>query len=203
MPTPLSARERNKTERRRHIFTCAMQLFEEHGFHPTTYSQIAQASGVSRGTVFNYFPFKEAILIELFAEALEDLRTRLRRRRATAEASVDDEMRFVFDELADFVEHRRALVLPLSYELLNPDPERSRAAYLALPLGPILRDVIGRARAAGVVRTDYSRDRLARIVANTYFITALQWAAYRHDRSVRDELRLALDLTMEGLKARS
>lgn len=202
MPTPLSARERNKTERRRHIFACAMLLFEEQGFHSTTYTEIARASGVSRGTVFNYFPFKEAILIELFAEALETVRARLERRRTVAGGSPIGEMRFVFDELADFVERRSALMLPLSYELLNPDPERSRAAYLALPLGPILRDVIGRARAAGLVRTDYSRDRLARVVANTYFITALQWAAYRQDRSVRDELRLALDLTMQGLEAR-
>lgn len=229
MPTHPNLRERNKTERRRLIFHRAMQLFEAKGFQGTTYTDIAEAAGVSRGTVFNYFPYKESILLELFAQALEEMRTRLEERRAAAREAIADEpivvaeggarssdgaagrqgsrpagyseLHFLFDQLADFVERRRELVLPLSYELLNPDPERSRAAYLAIPLGPILRDVVGRARADGAVRTDYSRDRLARIVANTYFITALQWAAYRHDRSVHDELRLALDLTMEGLAA--
>ncbi len=179
-----------------------MALFEERGFYATTFTDIAQAASVSRGTVFNYFPFKEAVLIELFTQALEEIQERLHSRREAGEGTALEEMHFVFDQLAAFVERRSALVLPLSYELLNPDPERSRAAYLALPLGTILREVLGRARDDGLVRTDYSRERLARIVANTYFITALQWAAYRQDRSVHEELRMALSLALEGLSLR-
>jgi len=187
-----------------------MRLFEERGFQATTFSDIARAAGVSRGTVFNYFPYKEALLIEFFGRHLEALREALARRRADGEGPVETgegepgtgplaELAFLFDALAAFVEAHRALVLPLSYELLNPDPERSRRAYLALPLGDLLRDVLSRARSAGTVRHDYSRERLARTLENVYFITAMQWAAYRQDRSIREELRKALALTLEGI----
>ncbi len=187
-----------------------MRLFQERGFQATTFSDIARAADVSRGTVFNYFPYKEALLIEFFGRHLEALREGLARRRSeaggpAAEAGNEpwsgsgEELAFLFDALAAFVDANRDLVLPLSYELLNPDPERSRRAYLALPLGDLLRDVLTRARAAGTVRDDYSRERLARTLENVYFITAMQWAAYRRDRSIRDELRKALVLTLEGI----
>lgn len=210
MTSPTSLRERNKADRRQRIFDGAMRLFEERGFQATTFSDIARAADVSRGTVFNYFPYKEALLIEYFGRHLEALREALRRRRADRAGSPGrgggepgaealDELVFLFDALAAFVEAHRALVLPLSYELLNPDPERSRRAYLALPLGDLLRDVLSRARAAGTVRDDFSRERLARTLENVYFITTLQWAAYRQDRSIGEELRKALTLTLEGI----
>jgi len=210
VPSPASLRERKKADRRQHIFESAMRLFEERGFQATTFSDIARAAQVSRGTVFNYFPYKEALLIEFFGKHLEVLREALARRHADDRRPVEagdagpgagplGELAFLFDALAAFVEAHRALVLPLSYELLNPDPERSRRAYLALPLGELLRDVLTRARNAGTVRDDYSRERLARTLENAYFITAMQWAAYRQDRSIREELRKALALTLEGI----
>ena len=186
-----------------------MRLFEERGFQATTFSDIAREADVSRGTVFNYFPYKEALLIEFFGRHLESLRERLGERASGADAAATGaagpgtsavaELFFLFDELAAFVEAHRSLVLPLSYELLNPDPERSRRAYLALPLGELLREVLARASVAGLVRDDYSRDRLVRTLENAYFITAMQWAAYRQDRSIHDELRKALTLTLEGI----
>ncbi len=210
MSSSASLRERKKADRRQRIFDSAMHLFQERGFQATTFSDIACAADVSRGTVFNYFPYKEALLIEFFGRHLEGLREGLARHRREAGglaakagdepwSGSGEELAFLFDALAAFVDANRDLVLPLSYELLNPDPERSRRAYLALPLGDLLRDVLTRARAAGTVRDDYSRERLVRTLENVYFITAMQWAAYRRDRSIRDELRKALVLTLEGI----
>ena len=105
----------------------------------------------------------------------------------------------VFDKLADFFEANRDLILPLSYELLNPDPERSKKAFVSLPLVPFLYELLTEAKTQNLIRKDFSRERLSRTIANTYFLTALQWAAYRHDRSIHEELRTALQLTLEGI----
>jgi len=195
----VTLRERKKADRRQRIFDAAMRLFDEKGFQEATFDAIARASGVSRGTVFNYFPYKEALLIEFFGRHLEELGRAVARRRVAEGLDPLAELYLLFDELARFVEGSRHLVLPLSYELLNPDPARSRAAYLALPLGDLLQDALARARASGLVREDFSRERLARTLANAYFITTLQWAAYRQDRSIRDELRKTLTITLEGI----
>lgn len=200
-----SARERKKADRRLAILEGALALIEERGLKGATFELIAERAGVSRGTVFNYFPNKEAILVAYFAKQLGELARRaaeLRERPARpGEPRFDGlaEIGYLFSELAGFVEGHRELILPISFELLDPNEERSRAAYLAMPLVELLRSALKRAQASGGVRTDFSAERLARTLANVYFITALQWAAYRHDRDARDEFALALRLALEGL----
>lgn len=200
-----SARERKKADRRRAILTAALALIEERGLKGATFELIAARAGVARGTVFNYFPSKEAILVAYFATQLDELarRVALQRERHTrpGEPPFDAlaEIDYLFAELARFVEGHRELILPISFELLDPNAERSRAAYLAIPLVELLRSALKRAQAAGSVRADYSAERLARTLANVYFITALQWAAYRYGRDAREEFAVALRLALEGL----
>ena len=192
----LSTREQQKRDRRQRIFEAAMTLFQTKGFQETTVVDIAEAAEVSRGTVFNYYPYKEAILTEHLAQELSDIEWRA---AVSRQVTPLQKLYAIFDELACFVEANRHLVLPLSYELLNPDPARSKAAYVSLPLVPLLYTHLTEARALGLVRSDFSRERLARTVANTFFLTVLQWAAYRQDLSIHDELRKALTLTLEGV----
>lgn len=193
----ISVREQQKRHRREQIFNAAMSLFERQGFQETTVVDIANAAGVSRGTVFNYYPYKEAILIEHLAQRLSAMQKGLPAPEKSAEPI--ETLYTIFDELASFIEGNRNLILPLSYELLNPDPERSKQAYVSLPLVPLLYRYLTKARELNLIRSDFSRERLARTIANTYFLTALQWAAYRQDRSIHEELRKALRITLEGI----
>src|SRR3954468_8730966 len=58
-------RERRKEETRSQIFQAAMRLFERKGVFNTTVEEIAASADVAKGTFFNYFPTKEAILTKL------------------------------------------------------------------------------------------------------------------------------------------
>jgi AcrR family transcriptional regulator len=57
-------RERRKQESRQAISGAAMALFEAQGFDEVTISQIADAAGVSKMTVTNYFPRKEDLVFD-------------------------------------------------------------------------------------------------------------------------------------------
>jgi AcrR family transcriptional regulator len=57
-------RERRKQESRQAISGAAMALFETQGFDEVTISQIADAAGVSKMTVTNYFPRKEDLVFD-------------------------------------------------------------------------------------------------------------------------------------------
>ena len=76
-------RERKKAATRLAIRDAGMRLFDEHGFGGTTVDDIAEAAGVSRATVFTYFPTKEEIVFGDAASAVEAPRgTAARGRRA-------------------------------------------------------------------------------------------------------------------------
>ena len=49
-------------QRRRQIVDAAVQLFIENGFHKTTTRQIARASGISIGSLYEYISTKEDVL---------------------------------------------------------------------------------------------------------------------------------------------
>lgn len=62
-------RELKKQQTRQSISHAATRMFIERGFEATTIADIAQAAGVSKMTVTNYFPRKE----DLFFDAHEDV----------------------------------------------------------------------------------------------------------------------------------
>jgi AcrR family transcriptional regulator len=59
-----------KTATRQRILEAARHLFATSGFDTSTTREIADAAGIATGTLFNYFPTKEALLASLAAQAI-------------------------------------------------------------------------------------------------------------------------------------
>ena len=79
-----------KEHTRRSLLDAAHRLFARQGFDATTTRDLAAAVGVANGTVFNYFPTKEALALRLFEAALDEgLRDFERRRRSGASFEED------------------------------------------------------------------------------------------------------------------
>ena len=55
-------REQAKLERRERIYEAALNLFRAQGYEGTTVDQITRHAGLAKGTFFNYFPTKDAVL---------------------------------------------------------------------------------------------------------------------------------------------
>jgi AcrR family transcriptional regulator len=101
------------------ISVCAQKLTAEHGLDGWTMEDLAEASGVSRRTLFNYYPGKvDAVLgeaPELSAEAVEQFRSR--------------------GATSDLVRDLRTLAADLlaTQDLSREDIERSRRILLDTP----------------------------------------------------------------------
>jgi AcrR family transcriptional regulator len=79
-------RERKKRATRQLISNVASGLFIERGFEEVTVAEIAEAAGVSKMTVFNYFPRKEDLFLDRHADRLAELVDVLRSRPAGVSA---------------------------------------------------------------------------------------------------------------------
>jgi AcrR family transcriptional regulator len=53
-------------EKREAILAAALDLFAEYGFHATSVPQVAEKARVALGTIYRYFPSKEALVNELW-----------------------------------------------------------------------------------------------------------------------------------------
>jgi AcrR family transcriptional regulator len=87
-----SRSERKKEINRQRVVKTAMRLFMENGVNATTMEQIAEEADIAKGTLYHYFPVKEAIISEYMQQSfrekngqriqrfkeLEDTRSRVR-----------------------------------------------------------------------------------------------------------------------------
>jgi AcrR family transcriptional regulator len=53
--------------RRKQIITAAMKLFAQKGYHATSMQEIAENSGLAKGSLYNYFKSKEEIAMSIFS----------------------------------------------------------------------------------------------------------------------------------------
>ncbi len=60
--------------RQRQILSCAKRVFAERGYHAANVSHICAAAGIGRGTLYQYFANKQAVLTAILRETLERVR---------------------------------------------------------------------------------------------------------------------------------
>ncbi|MEW5872493.1 MAG: TetR/AcrR family transcriptional regulator [Chloroflexota bacterium] len=78
----IAARQRQVAARLEQILDAASRLFAEKGFHRTTTKEIAEAAGLSEGTLYNYFESKNDLLFGIMARLA-------RKQNLTAQLSAD------------------------------------------------------------------------------------------------------------------
>ena len=96
VPTAEGLRERKKRLMRQQLSDTATEMFMERGFEAVRVAEIAEACGVSEKTVFNYFPTKESLILDLGETTTASLRTGL---IDPGVSPVDAVLRILSDEL--------------------------------------------------------------------------------------------------------
>lgn len=118
---PKIPKERTQENQRR-IETAALRLFTTQGFHGTNNREIAKILGVSTGTIYTYFPSKEAIFAKLAQKhrshlygwlkaALADLKkplskAGLKKLAAAVQSAMERDPQFFLMLLSDVIEFR-------------------------------------------------------------------------------------------------
>ncbi|OIV36601.1 TetR family transcriptional regulator [Mangrovactinospora gilvigrisea] len=116
-PAGEGLRERKKRLLRRQLSDTATEMFMERGFDAVRVAEIAAACGVSEKTVFNYFPTKESLVLDMGEATSNSLRTAL----ADPDLSpVDAALKILSTELADIT----------SWLSAQNDPTEAKATLL-------------------------------------------------------------------------
>ncbi|MFZ2854811.1 MAG: helix-turn-helix domain-containing protein [Rhodocyclaceae bacterium] len=196
---PLPGRRlRKREETADRLVDTAFALFSAHGYEAVTMEQIAAAADVAKGTLYNYFPVKEALLSHrlhadlsaalpgLFAD-LAALPGRIDRLRAFLHAS------------AAYNERARDYLAPyLHYRLSRPVDTLGRDHRSGLD--QIYARLLADAQAAGEIRQELPVQRLADYLAFMHLGTLLRWLR-TPEASLAAEFDAMLDLFIDGARA--
>ena len=95
---------------RDHVYTHAMAIIEDEGLSCLTMERLAQQIGVSRGTIYNYFADRDAVLDYLEDRTFQPLLEETER-IAASDASPDAKLAAIIEWVLRSIDEDRALVM--------------------------------------------------------------------------------------------
>jgi AcrR family transcriptional regulator len=191
----LSRRERKKRETRLRLMEAALELFQKNGYDDTTVQQIARAADVAKGTFFNYFATKDAILPALVEWRLQEVRDALLPEQG-APASPVARIKMALNLIAD----DPLIQLPLAKQIFvavmhHQQPAAARPGQALIQL---LAEQVQQAQNAGEIDPDLDPLYLGCMIRALFFQQMLMYYHSYRPASLQEMLAESIDLLMNG-----
>jgi len=204
---PSSRRERRRTETRERLFEAALNLFSERDFDSVTVEMITEAAEVGKGTFFNYFDSKEAIVAYLFelqlrrfTEPLQAMLTALQDAQEPPVPSIWERVMAIGHQTAEQDKRSKSLMRTLlALSLTNP---AVRAASLGVKESAIaiITELVRLQQRHRELRDDLPAESLAYALVHTHFQVLYTWAQSETDDDLTAASERAYMLLYEGLR---
>jgi AcrR family transcriptional regulator len=196
MEQTLSRRERKKLETRQSLLEAAWALFHDKGFDDTTVEEITERADVAKGTFFNYFSSKDALLGEWALWRFSQLHDALDVGQGAPEspvARIELLLRFLHEQmLGDWQLFQQAFATRLG----KPPPSQHQTKRR---LTGLLTELVKEAQACGEIRADVE----AEVVSDLVLVTHIRRLAICiHKLGVpppAEDSDQVIDLLMDGL----
>lgn len=186
-------------ERRRTLLEVAARLFCEKGYSATTMKEIADASGMLKGSLYHYFPSKEEILFQIIWITHSELRSWTDPIRADKQSDPIERLRSLIKAhvLLNVADREMATVFYNDFKALPEDRQkvivRERDSYERF-----LRRLIAEAQKAGNMGTD-AEPRLIAFGILGLVNSVLRWYRPSGKYSSKEVAEFFEELIMSGV----
>ncbi len=193
-----SKREQGKLERKERLYEAALTLFREQGYEATTVDQITRQAGLAKGTFFNYFPTKDAVL--RYMGVREVGRLGAATLGVNGSTSSIGKLKRLMQALAACLERDRELVcLIFRRGVTVADLMAGDAGGFSVQ--PTVSLLIRQAQRQGEINPHLDPDTLAAALDALYLQQLIRWCESNQQYSLADRLTGIVDLLLMGITA--
>lgn len=201
----LSRLERKKIRTKELIFQAAVDLFREKGFDNTSVEEITERADVAKGTFFNYFARKEALLAFLGEKRMEAILAIVQSRLGPdgyrdclPSGGARDSLRIIFETLGAENEKDKSLVKLIVWESMKkagvPEVDEKKE-----DLRRTIQYIVEKGQKSGEFSSSVPAGKLAQILVAVYFHSLMLWLAGGEGFSLRDDLAEKLEIILKVL----
>lgn len=211
----MNRRDRRKAETRERLFEAAINLLSEKDFDSVTVEMITETADVGKGTFFNYFGNKEAVISYFFEAQLalisEVFRNTLANCSDEEQPAIGVEVSLVggkfWRKMVSMVhqvalrrnKNRRFTRTLLSLSLTNPDV-RAASLKFRKSLIVVLSDIVEKAQHENELRSDIPAALLTEYLYSTHTGALFRWAESEDDESLHEMINRAYTSIWEGVR---
>lgn len=212
---PTGRRERRRQETRDRLFEAAVRLLSEREFEAVTVEAITEAADVGKGTFFNYFANKEAVISYFFQYKSSRLLEAARRVEEDDPESLPhlcthdlpggptwQKMLRVFSLSSDSPKDNQRMTRTLLSLVLTHPEVRQAYQIMMQEIGNLTRGFIEEAQRQGEVRTDLTAEQIVCHLHMMHLGAVSYWAYSETPESMDQMLHRSYRLLWEGVARR-
>lgn len=194
----ISRMDRKKEKTRNQIIEVALKLIRSQGYSETTMEQIAEEADIAKGTLYNYFPLKEAILSAYIQQSfLKNNPDRFKEIEKYPDTR--SKLVFIFNLLMDGVKPNHDIFEQyIVYRMqsmvsFQPKPEESSG------IKALSQQILQSGQAAGEIRTDLDLNILMDLFEFTFIEIVKQFYKLRDTFEQNKTITSLVDLLITGI----
>jgi AcrR family transcriptional regulator len=191
----MSLRDKKKIETRKSIFEIAGRLFKEKGYDNTTVDEITKEAGIGKGTFFNYFPTKEALLQD-FIKQKEELVFDLVKDQLTRNIPTKEKIKNILVLVAKSNEKDRELTKLFVFEHLKHYGHEERRST---SLNHLIQVIFEKSAKTEEFKIDIDLKMAAGNIAAIYFYSLMEWLWSKSDYSLSEDISKKIDMMFIGI----
>ena len=190
----ISRREANKIKCRHDILKASRRLFKDKGYDDTMIDDVADAAGISKATLYNYFPNKESLL----SGTLDDQIATMRQRIGAMDGGNSYEK---LKQLLEFLVVDSVPAIDVSRRVMYLNACEASPMYGKVnEAKEILKALVDQAKEEGVFREDIYSIEIVELLMSIYLNSQFQWKDIEDltEEQIRERTKRMIDLTLSG-----
>lgn len=192
--------ERKREETRRKIVAAALKLFKQFGLDGATMEQIAEEADVAKGTLYHYFPVKEAILDAYIQQSFRQKnQERLQHLRGLSDTRA--RMVYLLDDLMQGVQRQQVLFERYFIYHIQQMISLRRAENPASGFSETGAEIVRLGQQAGELRRDLPADLLEGLFDFVFIKVAQQFYARPAVADLNGIIAQHIEIFMRGAQA--
>ena len=199
----MSPRPDVSEERKNQILNAAEEVFTKKGIDEARMDDIAEGTGLSKGTLYLYFKSKEELVIAILDRIFVDVFDQIKAREISELSATEAIQRFTEASIRDY--KRMLRMMPIAYEFLalafrNTIVQKALKKYFSVYMNALI-PVIQRGIDSGEFRPVDAQE--VAIAAGAIFEgTVLLWVYDKSQIDVERHIRSGIKLLFEGILVR-
>ncbi len=180
------------------IYQASLKLFLAQGFEHTTLEQITKAAEVAKGTFFNHFPSKDAILTYLCEQMIDSMAHKIKTRIVGIESSKHKLVQ-LFVLLATINESEQQRLKLIAGKLLPLAPPE--VSLYPQFIQTLVDEIVEEGRNNGELWQGTNQEHAADALTGVYLYTTIQWIHGQLAQSLELTLLNRLHAVLNGMSA--
>ena len=191
--------ERKKEETKQKIISIAMALFKENGIDAVTMEQIAREVDIAKGTLYNYFPVKEAIISDYIQRSFQE-KYSARILQFSKLPDTRSRMILILSTLIEGVQEQKDIFEKyLVYQIQNMiSIDRDAGVKSGIKL--LAHEIIALGQKGGEIRSDLPLDILVALFEFVFVEVAQEFYMKPTAFNARETIESCVDLFINGAK---